>query len=133
MVSLPIEKHTTFNMSDNNKTKLIQLRITEADHARLLDAAGDMTLSAYMRAVIFDKELRKVRVNRKPLKDEQALSQALNLLMRSQIAPNLNQIAKAVHCGMVLMPDEAIEALTCAQQELSTTRTLLLKSLGKKA
>lgn len=120
-------------MPQANKTKLIQLRITELDYNRLIDAAGDMTLSAYLRAVIFNRELKKVRVNRKPLKDDQALTQVLNLLMRSNLSQNLNQIAKAAHCGMVLMPDEAIETLEAAKHDLTVTRMLLLEALGKKA
>ena len=119
-------------MPDQNKSRLIQLRITELDYDRLMDAAGDMTLSAYLRATIFNRDLKKVRANRKPLKNDQALTQVLNLLMRSNLSQNLNQIAKAVNCGMVLMPDEAIETLEVAKKELMLTRKLLLGALGKK-
>lgn len=120
-------------MSNKIKTKLIPFRVTESDYARLVDAAGDLTLSAYLRAVLLGNELHKVRVNKKPVKDYTQLSQALNLMMQSRLSPNINQIAKAVNCGMVMMPDEAIATLEEAQTELSEIRYLLLTALGKKA
>ena len=118
-------------MPQKLKTKTIIFRVNDEDYTRLLDAAGDMTLSAYMRAVLFDRSLKKVRTNRKPAKDQQALAQILSAVMRSNMPSNLNQIAKAVNCGLVAMPDEAIETLNHVLEELRDIRKMLLHALGK--
>lgn len=120
-------------MLKENRTKTVLFRLSESEHERLVRAAGDLTLSAYLRAVLLGNELQKVRMNKKPVKDYTQLSQALNLMMQSRLSPNINQIAKAVNCGMVIMPDEAIVTLEEAQAELSEIRHLLLTALGKKA
>lgn len=120
-------------MPTTQKTKTILFRVSECDYALLVQAAGQLTLSAYIRAILFNQELPKARAHKKPLKDQEQLSKALGLMMQSRLAPNLNQIAKAVNCGLVQMPDEAIETLCAAQHELHEIRTLLLGALGKKA
>ena len=120
-------------MPNDTKTKTVLFRLSESEHERLLQAAGDLTLSAYLRSALLGHELQKVRVNKKPIKDYTQLSQALNLMMQSRLSPNINQIAKAVNCGMVMMPDEAITTLTETQSELTEIRQLLLTALGKKA
>jgi len=73
--------------------------VSECDHAQLVQAADQLTLSASIRVILFNQD--------QPNK-------ALGLMMQSRLAPNLIQIAKAFHCGFVLMPDEAIEAKQAA-------------------
>ena len=120
-------------MPKDTKSKTVLFRLSQSDHERLLQAAGDLTLSAYLRSTLLESEIKKIRVNKRPLKDQEQLSLALGKLMQSRLSPNINQIAKAVNCGMVIMPDEAIDTLNSAQSELTEIRNLLLSALGKKA
>ena len=120
-------------MSKNNKTKHIPFRVSEDDYARLLAAAGDMPVSAYIRARLFDEDMKAARKNNKtPQAEQKILVSMLSELGKSRLSQNINQIAKAVNCGMVLMPDEAITVLADAQTEIKVLRTALLSALGKK-
>ncbi|MCY7297419.1 hypothetical protein [Alteromonas sp. a30] len=121
------------DMPKDTKSKTVLFRLSQSDHERLLQAAGDLTLSAYLRSTLLEGEIKKIRTNKRPLKDQEQLSLALGKLMQSRLSPNINQIAKAVNCGMVIMPDEAIDTLNSAQSELTEIRNLLLSALGKKA
>lgn len=120
-------------MSKNNKTRYIPFRVSEDDYARLLAAAGDMSVSAYIRARLFDEDMKAARKKNKiPQAEQKILVALLSELGKSRLSQNINQIAKAVNCGMVLMPDEAITQLADAQTEIKALRTTLLSALGKK-
>lgn len=81
------------------------LRLSFDERAQLESEAGDMALGAYIRErLLGDPSPRKKR--RRPVKDETALSQLLGELSRSNLANNLNQLAKAAHSGSLdVTPD----------------------------
>ena len=66
-------------MPTTQKTKTILFRVSECDYALLVQAAGQLTLSAYIRAILFNQELPKARAHKKPLKDQEQLSKALGM------------------------------------------------------
>lgn len=120
-------------MSSTNKTKYIPFRVSADDYARLMAAAGDMSVSAYIRARLFDEDMKAARKNNKvPQAEQKILAELLSELGKSHLSQNINQIAKAVNCGMVLMPDDAIADINAARAELHKLRTTLLSALGKK-
>ena len=89
-------------MSKTNKTKHIPFRISEDDYARLLAAAGDMSVSAYIRARLFDEDIKAARKNNKiPQVEQKILVGLLSEFGKSRLSQNINQIAKAVNCGIV--------------------------------
>ena len=81
------------------------LRLSFDERAQLEAQAGNMALGAYIRErLLGDPAPRKKRRN--PVKDETALAQLLGELSRSNIANNLNQLAKAAHSGSLdVTPD----------------------------
>lgn len=120
-------------MSKTNKTRHIPFRVSEDDYARLLSAAGDMSVSAYIRARLFNEDMKAARKNNKmPQAEHKLLAELLSELGKSHLSQNINQIAKAVNCGMVLMPDEAITDINAARAEVRKLRTALLSAMGKK-
>ena len=57
--------------------------------------AGAMTAGQYVRHCLFENPTPQKRAFRRPVQDEQALTQVLGALGRSRLSSNLNQIAKA--------------------------------------
>lgn len=78
----------------------LTLRFTEAELERLQAAAADMSLSAYVRKVLFSCEAatRRGRSHR-PVADQEALARVLGLLGQSAIAYNLNRLASEARTG----------------------------------
>lgn len=107
------------------------LRLSPQERQWLEQAAGGLPLGEYIRQCLFgDARLkRKTRV-RIPIKDHRMLSQLLGELGRSRLPSNLNQLAKAVHTGtLVLSPDvEALLMESCA--DVRSMRASLMQALG---
>ena len=107
------------------------LRLSQDERARLLLEAGDQTLGAYIRERLFGDSLPKRRPHRRrPIKDEQALAQALGQLGNSHLANNLNQLAKAANTGSLSVSRETEEALRQAIDDVHAMRRMLMQALG---
>ncbi len=111
----------------------ISLRLTHEERAMLEKAAAGMTLSAYIRLRLFDKNVkpRKTR-NKAPVKDHKALAQILALVGQSRVPNNLNQIAKAVHIGVLPLTPEVEADIRKACEEVRQIRDMLIFALGLK-
>jgi hypothetical protein len=107
------------------------LRLSLQERQWLEQAAGGMPLGEYIRQRLFGEGRlkRKTRV-RVPIKDHRMLSQLLGELGRSRLPSNLNQLAKAVHTGtLVLSPEvEALLMESCA--DVRSMRANLMQALG---
>ncbi|MEO1749941.1 MAG: hypothetical protein AAFR27_15240, partial [Pseudomonadota bacterium] len=67
----------------------VTLRLTQDEHAKLIELAHGRTLSAYIRACLFDGDIApRKRKKREPVKDEKAIAELLGLLGQSRIANN---------------------------------------------
>ena len=107
------------------------LRLTFEERAQLERDAAGMSLGAYIRSRIFDKNLPKRRTRGKnPVKDHQELGKLLGELGRSRIANNLNQLAKAVHTGSLEVSPDTEKALQDACTDIHWMRRTLISSLG---
>ena len=107
------------------------LRLSQDERARLILEAGDQTLGAYIRDRLFGDSLPKRRPHRRrPVKDEQALAQALGQLGNSHLANNLNQLAKAANTGSLPVSRETEEALRHAIDDVHAMRQMLMQALG---
>ena len=83
------------------------LRLSRDERERLRQEAGELTLGAYIRDCLFGDTMSKRRPHqRRPVKDQQALAQALGQLGNSHPANNLNQLAKTANSGSLTVNRE---------------------------
>ncbi|WP_334062140.1 hypothetical protein [Limimaricola cinnabarinus] len=108
------------------------LRLTYEERARLDAERGDKSLAAYIRERLFgsDAAPRKRRGN-SPVQDKEALGRMAGALGQSRLSQNLNQLAKAVNSGSLLVTPETEAELKEACREVSEMRAELLAALGK--
>lgn len=107
------------------------LRLTFEERARLETAANGISLGAYIRAVLFDGDLRKVRRRSiAPVKDHEILGRALAALGQSRLSSNLNQLAKAVNSGTLPVHPETEAEIVRACSDISKLRSDFLCALG---
>lgn len=110
------------------------LRLTFEERAKLEEAANGVPLGAYIRAVLFDQALPKVRRRgTKPVTDHAELARLLALLGASRLSSNVNQLAKAVHSGSLPVTPDTEAELKQACTEIAEMRSLLVNALGLKS
>lgn len=106
------------------------LRLTVEERQKLDAEAGALPIGEYIRAQLFENpSARKVRF-RRPIQDEQALTQVLGALGRSRLSNNLNQLAKAVHSGSLPVTPETEQAILDACAAVKGMSGELVKALG---
>lgn len=112
----------------------ITLRLTDEEREKLKIAAGDMSVSAYIRKCVFGDDVapRKKRLSHKPVADQEAIARVLSMLGRTRIANNLNQIAYQANCGTLLLDEDTKNHIkeTCAY--IAFMRVKLIEALGLK-
>ncbi|MBN9345385.1 MAG: hypothetical protein J0I48_04150 [Devosia sp.] len=78
------------------------LRLTVEERERLEREAAGLPLGAYIKSrVLGTPVLGRARRSGLPVADREAHAQAVALLGRSRLASNLNQLARAVHIGVL--------------------------------
>ncbi len=122
-------------MAKEKKKQLspISLRLTEDERRRVKQQAAGLTVSAYIRACLFDgdgKVSKRRSSTRKPVKDEKAIAQLLGILGQSRMANNLNQLAKAVNTGSLPLTPDVEQDIKKACSNISEMRVMLIKALG---
>ena len=109
----------------------ITLRLSDEENAKLRDLAADMSVSGYVRKCLFGEDVtRRKRRSYMPVKDQQALAQALALLGMSRIANNLNQLAHHANTGTLVMDDLACAHIEEAYAHVRQMRDQLITALG---
>lgn len=109
------------------------LRLTSEERSRLEAQAGAMPLSAYIKSVVFDAEAPKYRKRRKPpVAEQQLLAEVLARLGQTRHANNLNQIAKHLNQGTLIVDPELEQDLKAAVAEVVWMRATLMEALGVK-
>ncbi|MDE1152350.1 MAG: hypothetical protein PW788_07420 [Micavibrio sp.] len=106
------------------------LRLSRAERLQLEALAGPLPLGEYIRNQLFNEAVSRRRSYRRPVPDEQALSQLLADFGRSRLSSNLNQIAKAVNSGSLPATPEVHQAILEARQEIGAMSRLLVQALG---
>lgn len=115
------------------------IRFNHAEREQLERDAGSMTLSAYIRLVLFGpaaeayKSRRPKRKPREPRSDEVLLSQLLAILGQSRLASNFNQIVKLAHSGSLPVTPELEDELREACAAIKDMRLMLITALGIKS
>ena len=109
----------------------LSLRLTENERIALEKAAGSVSLSAYIRQQVFGEAAQKRKSrHRNPVKDQQALARVLGLLGRTQIANNLNQLAKDSNCGSLVLDEDTNAKIEEAYTHVLSMRNELIRALG---
>ena len=107
------------------------LRLTPEERYQLESQAGAMPLSSYIKSVIFAAEAPKHRKRRKPpVAEQQLLAEVLARLGQTRQASNLNQIAKHLNQGTLILDPELEEDLKRAVAEVAWIRATLMEALG---
>jgi hypothetical protein len=111
---------------------IVPVRFTEDECARLDGYAGGSTRSDYIRWRALDRDAPPPpkRKSRSPNADHKLLSAVIALLGSSRIPNNLNQLAKAVHSGSLVLTPEVEGELREARQHLADIRHMVVTALG---
>jgi hypothetical protein len=121
-------------ISTRRRPAPLSVRFNAFELETLRRRAGSRPISTYVKqAALGDETALARRSAPAPSVDRAMLAQALARLGRSRLANNLNQLAKAVHIG-ILPVNEFTEAdIRSACADVRTMRRMLLLALGLKA
>ena len=116
--------------SRKKRTPPLSLRLTPEERQRLEDQAGGLALGAYIKSVDFDDAAPTYRKRKKPpVAEQQLLAEVLARLGETRTASNLNQIAKHLNQGTLIIDDALAADLHRAVAEVAWMRATLLKAL----
>ena len=108
----------------------LSLRLTKEERAKLEKQAGGLALGAYIKSVVFEETAPKYRKRKTPPSAEkQLLAEVLARLSASRTSANLNQIAKHLNQGTLVLDEELEADLKRAVAEVAWVRTTLLKAI----
>lgn len=112
----------------------VSVRLTPEERAELLNAAGDMSLSRYIRSRLFQPDSARTisdaedRIS--PIERQKMLAQILSELGKSGLSKSLAELSELARLGL-LPPDTDIAKLLCStKNELEQLRLNLLRALG---
>ncbi len=127
-------KVTKSPQAPSKRPSPITLRLTRKERAKLEELAQSMTLSAYIRMVLFAEDVAPRKSSKRaPVKDHEELAQVLALLGQSRIANNLNQLAKEAHLGSLIIDEQTKRQIDEACFHILDMRQHLIKALGLKS
>jgi hypothetical protein len=117
-----------------NRIAPFSLRLSEDERQQLEAQAGSMPLASYIKSVVFSEEAHKYRKRQKPpVAEQQLLAQVLARLGQTRHANNLNQIAKGINQGTLVVDEDLANDLNEAIAEVAWMRVTLMKALGIKS
>lgn len=129
-------------MDKNNKSSEkkypapFSMRFTKDERKSLEQAAASRPLVAYIRWLIFRKDMSEMPKKRTrgetADKDHKEIAKLLGALGKSRIASNINQLAKAANSGSLPVNEEIISSLKEASSSIQWMRDTLIKALGLK-
>jgi len=124
-------------LQTHSKTKRpapFSLRLSEEERNKLEDQAGAMPLASYIKSVVLSEDAPKYRRRRKPpVADQQLLAEVLARLGETRHANNLNQIAKHLNQGTLIIDNELEADLNQALIEVAWIRNALMRALGSRS
>jgi len=110
------------------------IRLTKEERSQLEGQAGAMPLASYIKSVVFAAEAPKYRKRRKPpVAEQQLLAEVLARLGQTRHANNLNQIAKHLNQGTLIVDPELEQDLKAAVAEVAYIRAMIVEALGVKS
>ncbi|WP_417261458.1 plasmid mobilization relaxosome protein MobC [Celeribacter sp.] len=107
------------------------MRLNEAERQVLEERAGAMPLAAYIKSVVLAEDAPRYRKRRTPpIAEQQLLAEVLARLGQSRTANNLNQIAKHLNQGTLVVDEELEADLKAALADVAWMRVTLMRALG---
>ncbi len=124
------------NISADKQASPYSIRFTPEERALFDAMAKEMELSGaeLIRLKLFTDTLHEkfaVRTQNKTHPNKE-LAQILSLLGQSRIPNNLNQIAKAINTGTLVLDPDVIAQIQEAYQTIQWMRRMLIKGTGLK-
>ncbi|MEP1572779.1 hypothetical protein [Roseibium album] len=126
---------------DHEGTKrcpLLSVRLTPEERQMLLDAAGKMPLSDYVRARLFggsedskSETSANMPVRLSAKERQRLLAQILAKLGETSALLSLTEISEAARLGLLTMSPDVLARLNEACADINVIRLMLVKSLGK--
>lgn len=111
----------------------LSIRLSDEERAAFERKAGRMPLGAYIKSVVLDDDAPRYRKRRAmPDADQRLLAEILARLGATRTANNLNQIAKHLNLGTLVIDDQLEADLKSAIVEVAWIRTTLMQALGKR-
>ena len=108
----------------------LSLRLSTDERAKLEKQAGGLALGAYIKSVVFEDAAPKYRKRKTlPSAEKQLLAEILVRLSDTRTSANLNQIAKHLNQGTLVIDDELEADLKRAVAEMAWMRTTLVKAI----
>jgi len=113
------------------KAAPFSIRLSEDERDRLVAAAGGIPLGSYIKATMLDRSppIRR-RASPLPKQDRRVLAKALALFSRSNVANNLNQLARAVNIGTLPVTPETEAELRELLRLVRRLHDLMMDGLG---
>ena len=108
----------------------ISVRVTAAERAALQKSAGQMTLSAYVRARLFPSPPDDHGAALPSDERRKLAASALRKLGDSGLAGSLADLALAARLGTLSLSKEVLLALQTACADINALRADLMKALG---
>ena len=107
------------------------LRLTPEERAQLESQAGSMPLASYIKSVVLADDAPKYRKRRQaPSAEQQLLAEVLARLGQTKHANNLNQIAKHLNQGTLVLDEDLATDINTALADIAWMRTKLMETLG---
>jgi len=108
----------------------LSVRLTEDERANLTARAGTMTLSSYVKRVLFEGA-KLARMPSSNLADRALLAHLLATLGGSDLAASLYRLARAADSGSLPVDDETVRRLRLACDDVRLMHNALMRGLGK--
>lgn len=112
-----------------NPTAPFSLRLTARERALLEYKAGTMPLGAYIRMCLFDKPTPRLK-QRRIAQDQKQLAQLMAFISATRIPGNLNQIAKAINSGTIIVTEDIERDIKQACEGIEFIKSAITKVLG---
>jgi len=120
--------------SSNSKPKRpapLSIRLSDEERAILLHRAGSMPVSTYVKSVALGADVPSYRMRRRtPSNDDKLLAQILMRMGSTRVANNLNQIAKHLNQGTLILDEELEVDIGQAVADVAWIRMTLARALG---
>lgn len=124
-------------MTNSNPSKRrpspLSIRLSAVERQTLEARAGNMALSAYVKAILFSDGARKIRRSPQPQLDLKVLAGVLGVLGRSNLSRSLNALERETRSGNLIIEGEIANRLVSACDDIRQIRVLVLRALGKDA
>ena len=107
----------------------LSIRLSKEERERLVRQAGNLSLAGYIKSVVFADNAPRYRSRCQTTEmDAKLVAELLVHLGSSRVASNLNQIAKHLNQGTLIVDPDLDSDLRQAVEEVALIRSTLLRT-----